>query len=352
MKRTLCFCTLCFCKEFCKFIQQSWYKRAKLSIECENPNDVEIYIYLFAGAGTRYLSGLAGQFLTFQPGKIKQSVKWYPVLTTKTIPETKSLSFLGKTKLPIGLLLLVSYENTYLYDQIQFNIQFHMTVPLQIQCLLFILSISPDNNLHRMIGQRLTAITLCDENPVINVFTTSDKTESLSQRTNITIRNFFPDYLCFNSKDPIVSHSNENHIDAWNSAILSLLMKHNWTKTSDPSSIQQNNIVEETQTSSDSSQFYGKRSLIVQTSHQTKKPRHQEQQVIFPPPITPSFQQFQPPFFIHPAAVATPPPPPLPTSPSTSPMNQLLQVINTYHPSFNPEPVSQNNQQVQAFLTI
>ena len=115
---------------------------------------MQIYIYLFAGAGTRYLSGLAGQFITFQPGKnIKQAIKWYPVLATKIIPETKSLSYLGQTKLPIGLLLLMTYKKNYLCNRIHFNLQFHMTVPLQIQCLLFILSISPDTELHYMIGQ-------------------------------------------------------------------------------------------------------------------------------------------------------------------------------------------------------
>ena len=184
-------------EEFSKFIQQSWCKRSRTTIEYENPNDLDIYVYLFAGAGTRYLSGLAGQFITFQPGKnIKQAIKWNPVLATKLIPETKSLSYLGQTKLPIAILLLLNYERNYLCNHIHFNLHLHMTVPLQIQCLLFMLSITIDVELHRMIGERLTAITLCDDNPIINVFTTSDQTESMATRTNVTIRNFFPNFFC------------------------------------------------------------------------------------------------------------------------------------------------------------
>lgn len=102
-------------EEFCKFIQESCHRRSKNVVEYENPNNINVHIYLFAGAGTRYLSGVAGEFLTFQPQKqLMQSIKWYPVLATKLIPQTKSLSFLGKTKLAIGLLLLISYHQTYL----------------------------------------------------------------------------------------------------------------------------------------------------------------------------------------------------------------------------------------------
>lgn len=56
-------------EDFCKFIQQSWCKRSKEIVEFENPNDIEVNVYMFAGARTRYLSGIAGEFLTFQPQK-------------------------------------------------------------------------------------------------------------------------------------------------------------------------------------------------------------------------------------------------------------------------------------------
>ena len=148
-------------EEFCTFIQQSWYKRSKNVVQYENPNDMQVNIYMFAGAGTRYLSGMAGQFLTFQPQKqIKQAIKWYPVITTKKIPETKSLSYLGTSKLSIALLLIISYKKNYLCECVHFQLYFHMTIPLQLQCLLYMLSISPDKQLHNMIGQRLTSVTV------------------------------------------------------------------------------------------------------------------------------------------------------------------------------------------------
>ena len=114
-------------QEFSTFIQQSWYKRSKTITEHENPNDMQVNVYMFAGAGTRYLSGLAGQFLTFQPRKqLKQAIKWYPIITTKKIPETKSLSYLGRSKLSIALLLFVSYEKNYLSERIYFQLHFHI----------------------------------------------------------------------------------------------------------------------------------------------------------------------------------------------------------------------------------
>ena len=224
-------------EEFCKFIQESWIKR-KTTIQYDNPNDINIFLYLFAGAGTHYLSGMAGQYITFQPGKnIKQAIKRYPVLTTKQMPETKSLSFIGETTLPNGLLLLLSYEKSYLNHHIHYNIQFHMIVPIQIQCLLFILSTSFDTDLLTMITERLTCITMCDDNPLINIFETPNESESIAKREKITINNFFPDYLCINCKDPIRNDQSEIPLeDSWSTAISSVLMLHNWTKISKPSS--------------------------------------------------------------------------------------------------------------------
>ena len=270
-------------EDFCKFIQQSWIKRSKTTIQYENPNDMTIYVYLFAGAGTRYLSGLAGQFITFQPRKsIKQAIKWYPVLATKEMPETKSLSFLGKTKLPISLLLLLSYEKNYLCHHIHYNIVFHMTIPIQMQCLLFMLSISPDADLHAMIGERLTSITMCDDSPLINIFETSDQSESITKRKKITINNFFPDFLCENCKDPI--HNDDGEIpleDSWNTAMTTVLMHHKWTEISDPSLNPRNQTTAtEKRISKDSSPYYGKRSLTATITTPSKILRQDRQPVI------------------------------------------------------------------------
>ena len=50
---------------FAMFIQ-SRNNRNKAYIK-ENPNNMEAYIYLFSGTGTRYLSTVAGQYITFSP---------------------------------------------------------------------------------------------------------------------------------------------------------------------------------------------------------------------------------------------------------------------------------------------
>ena len=228
---------------------------------------------------------MAGQFITFQPGKnIKQAIKWYPVLATKVIPETKSLSYLGKTKLPIGLLLLLNYEKNYLCHHIHYHIQFHMTVPLQMQCLLFMLSISPDADLHTMIGERLTSITLCDDSPLINIFETSDHAESLLKQEKITISNFFPDFLCVNCKDSIQTDNETAFDNSWNSAMISVLMNHNWTETSNPSLIPPNQPTTEKRISKDSSPYYGKRSLTATTTGPSKISRQEREPIILSAP--------------------------------------------------------------------
>ena len=327
-------------EEFCKFVQQSWIKRSRTTIEYENPNDMDIFIYLFTGAGTRYLSGLAGQFITFQPGKsIKQAIKWYPVLASKVIPETKSLSYIGQTKLPIALLLLLNYERNYLCDHIHYNLHLHMTVPLQIQCLLFMLSISPDIQLHTIIGERLTSITLCDDSPVINIFSAFDTTESFENRRNIIIRNFFPDFLLVNCKNSVETDTN-NTLDSWNSTMASILMNHNWTRTSDASLIPQNQV-KETQISKDSSLFCGKRLATATVIPEPKRFQPEQQQIILPTPTTSQVPNLQSQSIVQ-------PPQPIQQSMGTQiPTTSLdFQLLNSINPFFFNQTMQHHNQQV------
>lgn len=177
-------------ENFCIFLQETIHKRTKSSILFDNPNDVEIYFYLFAGLGTQYLSTMAGEFVTFAPEKsMLSTLKWFPVVTTKQTHQTKSLSFVSKTNLPTGLLLLISYYKNYLKRHEQFQMHFHMTIQLQVQTLLFILLTTQDFQLQLSIGQRLTTITLCNDYIDINAFITNDEHSSLSNADKIILRN-------------------------------------------------------------------------------------------------------------------------------------------------------------------
>ena len=153
-------------------------------------------------------------------------------------------------------------------EHILFNLHFHMTIPVQLQCLLFMLSISLDRALPNMIGQRLVTTTLCDDNPIINVFTTCDSSKSLMSREDIILRNHFPNYLCLNCKTATKS---QDKFDRWNTGILYLLLNNNWT---DPTPNQHNH--HSSQISSNTSLISGKRSQTL-TINRKNQEEFQEQ---------------------------------------------------------------------------
>ena len=211
-------------ENFCIFLQETVHKRTKYSILFDNPNDVEIYFYLFAGSGTRYLSTVAGEFVTFTPEKAILSIlKWYPVIATKQTHQTKSLTFVGKTNLATGLLLLISYYENYLKQQEQFQMYFHMTIQLQVQTLLFVINHSrfPITTFHW---------STTNNN---HTFITDNQDASLFNTDNITIRNHFPHFLCHNCNPAKETEHNTTAKDSWDSVILTLITNNNWTKALD-----------------------------------------------------------------------------------------------------------------------
>lgn len=218
---------------FSVFIEDTVSRRLKAILPTENPNDIEVYFYLFVGSGTRYLSTVAGEFLTISPNKsLLSMLKWYPVISTKLTHQTKSLSFLGKTTLPIAILLLLTYHDNYLKQHQQFELNFHMTMQLQTQCLLYMLLTTQNFDLQRTIGRRLTCITLCNDSPDISTFITDNGNTSLHFHENRTIYNHFPPFLCKNSQPKKIDISSETP-PSWNNLMLYMILNKNWTRNLD-----------------------------------------------------------------------------------------------------------------------
>ena len=213
---------------FCEFLQESCHKRSKTLLTYENPNDREVFVYLFGGCGTRYLTTVLGEFIAFTPQKgLLGELKWYLVIGTRLTSQTKSLAILGKTKLPTALLLIMSYYENYLKQHIHYTLNCHMTVPSQLQCLLFMLQITTDDNLQKIIGRRITSITLCDDDPTINTFTTYEKDKSFHNAEKI-ITNRFENYLTLHCT-PEEPNPEIEEQEKWNKNILTFLMTKNWT---------------------------------------------------------------------------------------------------------------------------
>ena len=198
------------------FLQQKNHSRNKEVRINENPNNIEVYIYLFAGTGTRYLSTVAGEYFGFASQKtLLPLLKWYAIVATNLTHQTKSLCLLGKT-LPVGLLILLTYYENYLKQHHHYSIYAHMTLTLETQTLLFMLLNSFDLNLQHMIGQSLTTITLCVDSHIIQSFQTNQAIESINQIDLKHIYNHFPSFLCLN-------------YTTWNNILLSLITQINWT---------------------------------------------------------------------------------------------------------------------------
>ena len=113
-------------QEFCKFIQDNRGLHIKRRY-VQNPNNIDVHMYIFRGTGSKYLSQVADQYITFQPKKENNPLPlWYPVISTKLIQQTKSLVYLGKASFAICLLLLISYYEAYL-SSTAYSLNAHMT---------------------------------------------------------------------------------------------------------------------------------------------------------------------------------------------------------------------------------
>ena len=132
-------------QEFCKFIQDNrgWHIKRRYA---QNPNNIDAHMYIFRGTGSKYLSQVADQFITFQLKKENN-----PVISTKLIQQTKSLAYLGKASFAISLLLLISYYEAYL-SSTSYSLNAHMTEDLEISSLLFMMQNSNNQHLHNMVS--------------------------------------------------------------------------------------------------------------------------------------------------------------------------------------------------------
>lgn len=250
---------------FCEFIQNSCHKRSKTLLTYENPNDKEVYIYLFGGSGTRYLTTVLGEYIAFTPQKaLLGDIKWYPVIGTRLTSQTKYLTILGNTKLPTALLLILSYYENHLKQHIHYNLISHMTIPNQIQCLLFILQITNDDNLQKLIAKRITSITLCDEDSVINTFTTYDRNNSFAN-TEKLVSNHFDSHLTLHCTEEKQKPPEYEKQEKWKKNITTFLMMENWSKLN-PTSMT-------TKFSNKSSQKYGETTTSI-TAKQTELNRN------------------------------------------------------------------------------
>ena len=221
-------------KDFCSFLQASSNKKNRSLVPMENPNDKEVYIYLFGGVGTRYLTTVLGEFITFIPHIKTNKTKWFPVIGIKQTVQTKSLTILGSGKLPIALLLLLSYyENNLKFnhdcDQVC-ELTSHMSISSLIPCLLYMLEHTNDLSLQLILINKLTNVTLCDNSDIINSFKTSIFPNSYLANPREPI-GYFDNHLTFNCINKLSLTSEEQKVETWKNKILILLMTKNWTET-------------------------------------------------------------------------------------------------------------------------
>ena len=181
--------------EFCHFTQTKSVRRLTRNY-IQNPNNLDGHIYLFSGTGTRYLSSVAGQYITFQPIKENNPLpKWYPVVSTKLIPQTKSLIFLGKASYSLTLLLLISYYENYLSSS-AYTLNAHMTEPLEISLLLYMILSTSNSNFLSLLGRCLAQTLSCHDNHIIQTFKTNNYDNSITGCNLKTIYSYFPPFLC------------------------------------------------------------------------------------------------------------------------------------------------------------
>ena len=220
--------------DFCSFLQTSSYKKNRSLIPLENPNDKEVYIYLFGGVGTRYLTTVLGEFVAFMSTMKTTKTKWFPVVGIKKTVQTKSLTILGSGKLPIALLLLLSYYENNLkhnYDcNDSFELNTHMSLPTLIPCLLYLLELTNDSLLQTILIKKLTSVTLCDNSDVINSFRSTSFSHSFALNKRV-ITGHFGEHLtlfCTTKRDLT---EEEQQQEIWKNKMLTLLMTTNWTTT-------------------------------------------------------------------------------------------------------------------------
>ena len=221
-------------KDFCSFLQTSSNKRNRSLLPLENPNDKEVYIYLFGGVGTRYLTTVLGEFITFISNVKSTKTKWFPVIGVKKTVQTKSLTILGSAKLPIALLLLLSYYECNLkhnYDcNNLFELSTHMSITSLIPSLLYMLEQTNDAQLQNLLIKKLTSITLCDNCENINCFQTQNISSSFSAYHR-NIIGHFGHHLTLYCNDKKELTQQEEREEIWRTQISIFLMTKNWTET-------------------------------------------------------------------------------------------------------------------------
>ena len=220
-------------KDFCSFLQTSSNKKNRSLVPLENPNDKEVYIYLFGGVGTRYLTTVLGEFIAFVSNMKTSKTKWFPVIGIKKTVQTKSLTILGSAKLPIALLLLLSYyENNlkYNYDcNDVFELCSHMSITSLIPSLLYLLEQTNDILLQRVLIKKLTTVTLCDNNEITNSFQATTFSNSFSTHPRV-VTGYFGSHLTLYCNDKLPLTQEEQEQETWKNKILTLLMMKNWTE--------------------------------------------------------------------------------------------------------------------------
>ena len=304
-------------QDFCIFLQTSCHKRNRSLLPLENPNDMEVYIYLFGGVGTRYLTTVLGEFITFIPETKSSKMKWFPVIGVKKTSQTKSLTILGSAKLPIASLLLLSYYENNLkkhFEPINFDLASHMSTSTLIPCLLFLLQQTNDITLHETLMKKITSITLCDNSDHIKAFTTTTVSNSFANHSK-TLTDHFDSHLTLYCKEEQKKTIEEITEEKWKNKLLTYLMTKNWTKTPCGCKNSYDNVQMETSTS--------------QEYHQ----QQQRQQTTFPP---------LPPY---PLLDSTPPPPPPPPPPQSQMM--MMEMWNQIVPT----QITSQEQEIQFAAT-
>ena len=212
---------------------------------------MDVYVYLFGGVGTRYLTTVLGEFITFIPETKSSKTKWFPVIGIKKTTQTKSLTILGSAKLPIALLLLLSYYENNLkkhFEPIVFDLISHMSTGTLTPCLLFLLQQTNDITLHEILIKKIASITLCDNSDHINTFTTKTPSNSFANHSK-TLSDHFDSHLTLYCKEEQEKTKQEITEEKWKNKLLTYLMTKNWTKTPCGYKNSYNNVQMETSTS-------------------------------------------------------------------------------------------------------
>ena len=220
-------------QDFCAYLQMSCQKRNRSLLPLKNPNEKEVFIYLFGGVGTRYLTTVLGEFITFVPETKSNKTRWFPVVGIKKTSQTKSLTILGSGTLPIALLLLLSYHENNIKKHLEcstFDLITHMSANKLIPCLLFLLRQTNNTTLQNILIKKMTAITLCDNNNDINTFITESFSRSFANHHK-TITDRFDSHLTLYCTEEREKTQQEDIEQQWKTKLLTYLMMTNWTGT-------------------------------------------------------------------------------------------------------------------------